>query len=329
MRGIYNGVYPLCQLRKVAGQGHLHGHRNQVPALPGDQRLEGQTEPRTRAPRSVQFGNRLTMPSDTTFRAIAPTEPAAPYVGGKRNLARRIIELIDATPHDCYAEPFVGMGGVFLRRSKAPRSEVINDASQDVATFFRILQRHYPQFMDTLRFQITSRSRFEQLVRTDPTTLTDLERAARFLYLQRLSYGGKVAGRTFGVDGGRGGRFNLNTIGPRLEELHERLAGVVVENLDFEMFLTRYDRASTLFYLDPPYWGTEGFYGKALFTRADFERLATALRGLQGRFILSINDRPEVRQTFSGFAMTEVATTYTVQGKGASTPAAELIISTP
>lgn len=181
--------------------------------------------------------------------------------------------------------------------------------------------------MDTLRFQITSRSRFEQLVKTDPSTLTDLERAARFLYLQRLSYGGKVAGRTFGVDVGRAARFNLNTLGPRLEELHERLAGVVVENLDFEAFLRRYDRPTTLFYLDPPYWGTEGYYGKALFGRTDFERLAGVLRELKGRFILSINDRPEVRETFAGFTMTEVTTTYTLKGRGAAAPAPELIIT--
>lgn len=262
-----------------------------------------------------------------SHRAVAPLNPAAPYVGGKRNLAKRLVSLIEATPHECYAEPFVGMGGVFLRRSSAPRVEVINDASADVATFFRILQQHYPQFMDTLRFQITSRRRFEELVRTDPTTLTDLQRSARFLYLQRLSYGGKVAGRTFGVDVGRGARFNLNTLGPQLEELHERLAGVTIESLDFETFIRRYDRATTLFYLDPPYWGSEGYYGKTLFDRTDFERLATVLRGVQGQFIMSINDHPEVRRIFEGFTFSEVTTTYSVQGKGHASPAAELIVT--
>lgn len=262
-----------------------------------------------------------------SHRAVAPLSPAAPYVGGKRNLAKRLVALIEETPHECYAEPFVGMGGVFLRRSSAPRSEVINDASADVATFFRILQQHYPQFMETLRFQITSRRRFEELVRTDPTTLTDLQRSARFLYLQRLSYGGKVAGRTFGVDVGRGGRFNLNTLGPQLEELHERLAGVTIESLDFEAFIRRYDRVTTLFYLDPPYWGSEDYYGKALFSRADFERLATVLRGVQGRFIMSINDRPEVREIFEGFSLAEVSTSYSVSGGGRSGNAAELIIT--
>lgn len=128
---------------------------------------------------------------------------------------------------------------------------------------------------------------------------------------------------------GRGGRFNLDTLGPMLEELHERLAGVVIEQLDFEAFIRRYDRARTLFYVDPPYYGSEGYYGRDLFSRADFERLAAVLRGLQGRFILSLNDRPEVRAIFAGFCIEEVATTYTVQGQGGAVRAAELIITGP
>ncbi len=262
---------------------------------------------------------------ESDSRQVSAVEPAAAYVGGKRNLAKRIIRRIEATPHECYAEPFVGMGGVFLRRTQAPKAEVINDASRDVANFFRILQRHYPQFMDALRFQITSRAAFERLCKTDPDTLTDLERAARFLYVQRLSYGGKVAGRTFGVD--TRARFNLNTLGSRLEDLHERLAGVVIECLDFEEFLRRYDKPSTLFYLDPPYHGTEGYYGKGMFSREDFTRLAKALAGLKGQFLLSINDCPETRQVFAGFTLEQVETTYTVRGQGAASAAKELLVS--
>jgi hypothetical protein len=113
-----------------------------------------------------------------------------------------------------YAEAFVGMGGVFFRRRSRPRSEVINDRNGDVANLFRILQRHYPQFMDTLRFQITSRREFERLKASDPATLTDLERAGRFLYLQRLAFGGKVAGQNFGVDPRSSAGFNLTTLAP-------------------------------------------------------------------------------------------------------------------
>ena len=262
---------------------------------------------------------------------ISPVEPVLPvaaWVGGKRNLARRITAILDATPCDTYAEPFVGMGGIFLRRQMRPRAEVINDRSRDVANLFRILQRHYPQFLEVLRFQLTTRVEFNRLVDTNPDTLTDLERAARFLYLQRTAFGGKVASRTFGVSPDRSGKFNLTTLEPMLEDLHCRLSGVVVECLDYADFVGRYDRAGTLFYLDPPYWGCEDYYGKELFTRADFARLADLLAGITGRFVMSINDLPEVREVFAAFQMKAVTTTYSV-GKQTTARGAfgELLVS--
>lgn len=279
-------------------------------------------EPHTRAPRSARLENHM---SDTFTTAVKPVSPPAAYVGGKRLLAGKISELIDTIPHVTYAEAFVGMGGVFLRRARRPKSEVINDANQDVATLFRILQRHFPQFMDTLRFQVTSRARFEELARTDHGTLTDLERSARFLYLQRLTFGGKVASRTFGVDPRSPARFDITTLAQRLEELHERLAKVVIECLDFEEFLVRYDRAGTLFYLDPPYVGSEGYYGKDLFQPADLQRLAAACRRLKGRFILSNIDCPQVREAFDGCEFRSADNTFTV-AKGRAKAVGEVIV---
>ncbi len=102
--------------------------------------------------------------------------------GSKRNLAKRLVRLISSIQHETCSEAFIGRGGVFLRRSFVPKCEVIIDFSGDVANLFRILQRHFPQFLDCLKFQIASRREFERLQRTDPSTLTDLEQAARFLY---------------------------------------------------------------------------------------------------------------------------------------------------
>lgn len=262
----------------------------------------------------------------TSLKFIRPVAPAAGYIGGKRNLASRLVALIERIPHDGYAEPFVGMGGVFLRRRSAPRVEVINDASGDVATFFRVLQEHYAYFIDMLRFRVASRAEFERLQALPADRLTDLQRAARFLYLQRLAFGGKVAGRHFGVDKTQGARFNVTKLEPMLADIHERLAGVVIERLDFGAFIQRYDRDGMLFYLDPPYWGCETDYGQDVFGRADFERLASLLAGIKGRFLLSINDTAGVRDAFAAFHMAEVTTTYTV-GAGSSSKAAELIIS--
>jgi DNA adenine methylase len=248
-------------------------------------------------------------------RAVAPVRPAAAYIGGKRRLGEALARRIEAVPHQTYAEPFVGMGGVFFRRRWAPRCEVVNDVSRDVTTLFRILQRHYPQFMETLKFQITSRAEFERLAAARPDTLTDLERAARFLYLQRLAFGGKVSGRNFGVDTVGSARFDVTKLGPLLDEIHDRLAGVVIECLQWSEFIDRYDAPGTLFYLDPPYWGSETDYGAGVFARTDFTALALRLSQISGRFMLSVNDVPQTRDVFGQFAVETVATSYTVSGK--------------
>ena len=157
-------------------------------------------------------------------------------------------------------------------------------------------------------------------------TLTDLERAGRFLYLQRLAFGGKVAGRDFGVDTNT--RFDVTKIGPPLVEIHERLAGVVIECLPWSDFIARYDSPTMLFYLDPPYWGSETDYGAGIFSRTDFIRLAVRLAAISGRFILSVNDVPETRDAFARFAIERVATRYTVAG-GKWSDVAEIVVTGP
>lgn len=266
------------------------------------------------------------MNAENLLTPVEPTRPVAGYIGGKSRLAAQLCDLIATVPHRTYAEVFVGMGGVFFRRKARPPAEVINDRNGEVANLFRILQRHLPQFLDTLRFQITSRREFDRLKASDPTTLTDLERAGRFLYLQRTAFGGKVAGQNFGVDPRSGGGFNLTRLEPLLADVHERLAGVVIENLDWLAFVDRYDRPETLFYLDPPYFGSEGDYGSHLFGRDQFTLMAERLARLSGRFILSINDVPPIRELFAAFEVTEVSLRYQVS-RGAHTPARELIIT--
>ncbi|MCZ2203982.1 DNA adenine methylase [Bartonella sp. A05] len=261
-----------------------------------------------------------------TFKSVDPITPAAAYVGGKRRLAKTIVKIIEDIPHDFYAEPFIGMGGIFFRRKLRPSAEIINDYSGDVVNFFRVLQRHYQPFMDLLRFQITSRQEFQRLSRQDPATLTDLERALRFLYLQKLGFSGKVVNRTFCAETSRSAQFNYFKVEASLELIYRRLAGVTIEHLNWSDFMLRYDRPNILFYLDPPYWGVEDYYGKELFKREDYQVMSTILSQLKGKFLLSLNDVPEIRKTFSQFHIKEVTTSYSC-GSSNNALAKELIIT--
>jgi len=257
---------------------------------------------------------------------VRPISPVAGYVGGKRQLAGRLTPLFEIVEHDLYAEPFVGMGGIFFRRPRRPRSEVVNDLSRDVVTLFRVLQRHYEAFLDMLKWRLASRADFERLMNMDPETLTDLERAARFLQLQRLGFGGKVAGRTFGVTTTGPARFDIAKLRPLLEAAHERLSGVVIECLPYQAFIERYDRPGAMFFLDPPYFGSEHYYGRNMFGREDFERLAATLKGVRGSFVMTVNDVRETRDWFSFAAMRSEGLSYSV-GSNNGTAARELVIT--
>jgi DNA adenine methylase len=97
--------------------------------------------------------------------------------------------------------------------------------------------------------------------------------------------------------------------------------------LTWSEFIAPYDRPGTLFYLDPPYYGCENDYGTDLFDRGQFELMAEQLRGIDGRFILSLNDHPEVRRIFAAFKIEDFNVRYTIGGQGNSKVAGELIIS--
>ncbi|TAD91061.1 MAG: DNA adenine methylase [Alphaproteobacteria bacterium] len=263
----------------------------------------------------------------TTYTAVRSLRPPAPYQGGKRQLAERLVTRINAIEHTGYIEPFLGMGGIFLRRDHRPPTEAINDANAELITLFRLLQRHYNALMDELRWRLSSRAEFERLAATDPTTLTDLERACRFVYLQRLSFGGKAARQSFGTTPTGTARFNIHRLEPLLEAIHERLASVVIECLPWQQFLTRWGRATTLAMLDPPYIGTEDAYAAA-FAPEEHEELAAALQHYPGPWLLTINDCARARRLFGRWHLEEVSLTYSIAGAHQRAKSArELIIS--
>ena len=265
--------------------------------------------------------------NSTDFVSVAPIKPPAPWVGGKHHLAKRITAIIDRIDHTCYAEPFLGMGGVFFKRSRRPRVEVINDKHQDVANLFRILQRHYVPFVEMMRFQLCTRAEFERLKAINPDTLTDLERAARFLYLQKTVFGGRVTSQSFGIAATLPARFDMTKLVPILEDLHSRLVGVLIECLDYVELVKRYDKPETFYYIDPPYFGSEDIYGGDLFDRGGFVSLKDLLSGIQGRFIMSLNNQSEIRELYADtFNIAEVDTRYTCT-KGSNPKVSELLIS--
>lgn len=234
-----------------------------------------------------------------------------PWLGGKHYLAKQIVPIINSVPHKCYCEPFMGGAHVFFRREPAS-AEVLNDLNKELVTLFRVLQWHLEEFLRYFKWALVSRDEFERLNRQPPDTLTDIQRAARMYYLQKLSFGGRVTNRSFRTKVEGKPQLNLLRIEEELSQVHLRLARVQIENLPYAECIRRYDRTHTLFFIDSPYYGVEGYYGKGIFKRSDFGVLRYQLGGIKGQFLMTLNDHPEVRRIFKGFHMREVTTRYPV-----------------
>lgn len=231
-----------------------------------------------------------------------------PYIGGKNRLAAQIIPLFPK--HTAYVEAFAGGAQVFFHKQPSA-VEVLNDLDNEVVNFYRCCQSHYQELVRYLKFTIASRRWFQILNATDPATLTDIQRAARFLYLQKNCFGGLVVNQHFHYGVTQPSNFNPERIPAAIEQAHERLARVQLESLPYDKVLEKYDRPTTLFYLDPPYWERRLY--KFNFKEADFREMVEKLKRLKGRFVLSLDDHPKVREIFKDFRMERTEIHYTAQ----------------
>ena len=174
------------------------------------------------------------------------------YVGGKRVLAKSIIALFPE--HITYVEAFAG-GAQVLFHKEPSKVEVVNDLDLEITTFFRVCQAHHEELIRYFRFMLVGRKWYELLKATDPSTLTDIQRAARYFYLLKASFASRVSHPNYHWHVVQPPGFNLERLPQLIENAHTRLARVQLECLPYEEILARYDRPATLFYLDPPYWG--------------------------------------------------------------------------
>ncbi len=232
------------------------------------------------------------------------------YIGGKNRLATKIISMIPE--HTTYVEPFAGGAQVFFHKQPSD-VEVLNDLDFEIVNFLRVCQWHHEELIRFMRYMIVSRRWFEILSQSNPTHLTDVQRAGRFLYLQKNAFGGLVIKQHFHYGVVQRPNFNPERMPEVIAQAHDRLQHVQLESVPYEQILERYDRPTTFFYLDPPYWGPKLY--KFNFTEEDFVQLERCLRGIKGRFILSLNDHPKVRALFNNFHLRETTIHYTAQAK--------------
>jgi DNA adenine methylase len=230
------------------------------------------------------------------------------WVGGKSRLRQYILPLLPE--HTCYVEPFAGAAWVLF--GKPPSDvEILNDKEQELINFFRVVKEKPEELIKSFEWELVSRAEFERLAGLDPTCLDDVQRAHRFYYLIMAGWGGELHYPRFQTsitDGGHGNRLfgALKTLRRRLEPVHKRLSTVIIENLDWQECIDRYDRQGTVMYVDPPYPGNGCNYSHNMRDWDAHRLLAERLSRAKCKWILSSYDKPEIRKLFAEYNFTPV-----------------------
>ena len=223
------------------------------------------------------------------------------WMGGKSNSVKKILPLIPE--HKTYVEPFFGAGWIYFAKEKS-KVEVINDINGDLVNLFEVLRTQYDEFIERYNFVIKSRELFLEYRETiSDKTLTSLERAFRFFYVNQNAFGGLVRYNQKGICNspfaGSPDREAQSSFWDleKLKNAHERLKETIIENDTYEKIIKRYDKPYTLFYFDPPYVCKDGKYnGKNNF---DYNGLLEQCKNIKGKFILTLNS--EFEEMFSEF----------------------------
>lgn len=231
-------------------------------------------------------------------------KPPICRVGGKSKLRKTIIEMIPE--HICYVELFFGAGWVYFGKEQS-KTEVINDIDKELINLFKTIKYHSPEVERLLEYEFSGRDIFEEYKNYNIEYLTEIHRAIRFLYLITQSFAGK--GKVYGYGTTKKPSQQI-FYKETLNEIRERLKNTYVENLSFEKIIDKYDREKTFFFCDPPYFETSGYDNK--FGEEEHIILRDKLKGVSGKFLLTINDHDKVREWYQGFNIREVEVNYSV-----------------
>ena len=225
-------------------------------------------------------------------------KPPHGWVGGKSRLAKQIVQLMPE--HQLYIEVFGGALNVLYAKEKPTVGryrEVINDYNSSLINLHRAI-RNNPQTLSIyLNKLLVSRDIFDDIKNNRYKPKNKIEEASLFLYQIKQSFGSKC--KTFAMNAKSRKPNNINK---DFSKWSKRLKLVTIENLDFEKLIKEYDREEAFFYCDPPYVGTESYYkNKKTFDRDDHVRLFETLKNIKGKFLVSYNNHPFVRELYKDY----------------------------
>ena len=209
------------------------------------------------------------------------------YYGGKQNMLRHILPKIPAHKH--YIEPFFGGGAVFWAKEPS-QFEVVNDISDRLMTFYKVLKYDFEEIERLVDETFHSRAQHRQsdeLYISQKNEVTRQIECAWSVWIQSNMSFGTMIGGGFGYD--RSGKSALRIFNKKnrfTDEYQKRLKLVTIESYDVLKVIRAYDGPDSFFYLDPPYVSSDQGPYKG-YKMEDFIALLDACANMQGKFLLS------------------------------------------
>lgn len=215
-------------------------------------------------------------------------------------------------PHIGYVEPFCGAAHVFFAKPVS-KIEVLNDLDGELMNFFRCAQTVPEALSRAAASMPYSRRLYSLLRKADRSIFDPIQCAAHFVYDVHRSFGG-VPGKGFATARvGSGGAIRSTAkIADGVRACAARLDRVILECLDWRDCLEKYDAATTLFYIDPPYLSSDVGYAHVL-TEQDHIYLADRLKKLRGKWILTVGDSPLMRELYTSYSIRRISTAQSLK----------------
>jgi DNA adenine methylase len=233
------------------------------------------------------------------------------WIGGKRLLREQISRFVPeqdipfkARKIHYYVEVFGGVAWMLLYKPRWFMYEIYNDANGDLVNLFNVMKYHPHELWREFRLMPDSQEMFDYFKTNRP--ITDVQRAAACYVKYAHSFSGR--GETYAFKPN-----SMTVLARKILALAKRLDKVAVTQDGFERVIKRFDRENVFLYLDPPYYGCEHLYDATIGTN-DHIRLRDMLREFAGKFALSYNDHPAIRELYKDFRIETITTRYSALG---------------
>jgi DNA adenine methylase len=212
----------------------------------------------------------MDMPGMTPLNKVGAASPFVKWAGGKTQLLPELRKYVPEK-FNTYIEPFAGGAALFF--DLQPAKAILNDTNEELINAYRVIQNSVESLIKLLSSYSYERDFFYSLRSIDVNSLSSIEKAARFLYLNKSCFNGLYRVNKKGEFNVPFGRYMNPLIcdAPKLRRASIALKNVILESEGYQKVLTTYARPGDLVYIDPPYAPVSKYSDFTRYTKESFK----------------------------------------------------------